>query len=100
MSIEEITKKIAEQTDTSVEIARIQAEQLMKVQPELYPIVEAWLRDEQPPFERYGVSLAHMMKHDKCLYIHAIFAMSALIAHPEHAHIWFRPRAILSTTLS
>ena len=41
MNIEEITKKIAEQTDTSVEIARIQAEQLMKVQPELYPIVEA-----------------------------------------------------------
>jgi hypothetical protein len=88
LDIDFVAQKILAETGTDIELATIQANQLTKIHKDLYPVVEAWLKDEFIGFEFKGVTLDMIMEKECEVYIEAVFGMWALLDDPEMAEMY------------
>jgi len=92
MNINQVARKIADETNVDMGTAEAMAIQLEKVHPDLKSIVDTWLNGLETPFEFGGVSLEKIMRRNKCHYLHAIFCMSSILNEPELAKAYLRPQ--------
>jgi hypothetical protein len=85
LNLDLVAKKICAETNSDLGLATIQANQLTKIHEDLYPVVEAWLRDELIGFEFKGVTLDMIREKQGSTYIESIFTMWSLLDNPEMA---------------
>lgn len=81
IDIEKAAKKIYNETnETGCDLlSRRMAEQLPKYHPDLFPIIESWMKGEEPKFEYQGINLDYIMKKQGCCYISAVGTMSVIL---------------------
>jgi hypothetical protein len=85
LDIDFVAKKILAETGTDIELATIRANRLARIHKDLYPVVEAWLKDEFIGFEFKGVTLDMIMEKEKTPYIGAVLSMGTLLDNQELA---------------
>lgn len=82
--IEKATDKIKKELNLRFRAASKMAENLYKLHPNLFPIIEAWLEGTYPEFEYEGITLMYIMEKERTPpYVDAIFTMSLLMQKPD-----------------
>lgn len=86
----EVTQLIMEETGESLDMAERIAELLQLVHPDLFPVIEAWIKGEKTGYELYnGITLDEIIELErdtyKPTYIQAVLVMNQLLNDPEQA---------------
>ena len=81
--VQKATQKLMMECRESERLARMTAEGLAKLHPDLHPIVEAWMNGETPEFEYEGMNLAYIRNKMRNSYIDAVIMMSVLLENPD-----------------
>lgn len=56
---------------------------IQDIHPDLYPIIESWLKGEHPDFEFGGITIYRLMKRQHITYMEAISQMKIFLKRPD-----------------
>ena len=85
MQVTDIVRKIVDDTGIDIRTAEEIADRLLRVNGELMPLVESWLRGENVSFEFQGITLEDIQKKQKYILPLAISTMDILMTTPALA---------------
>ena len=86
-----IIKKLKAKYGCDDKRAKLNADRLEAVHPDLIPMVDAWCKDEFLDYTFRTMSISHLMELHKMNYITAITWMDSILKDPESLELFHNP---------